>query len=170
MLFSHLKSRKQRVSLNNTYSEWIDILFGVLQRSILGPLLFNIFLCDLLLFLHDIRAANNADNNTSYFTGVIFSNILIKSENAAETLLQWFKDKRMNRSSRPEVFCKKGVLKNFAKFTGKHLCQSSFFNKVAGLRRNFIKKETLAQVFSCEFCEIFRNTFFCRTPLVAASK
>ena len=34
---------------------------------------------------------------------------------------------------------------------------------------NFIKKETLAQVFSCEFCEIYKNTFFHRTPLVAAS-
>ena len=33
----------------------------------------------------------------------------------------------------PEVFCKKGVLRNFAEFTGKHLCQSLFFNKVAGL-------------------------------------
>ena len=35
------------------------------------------------------------------------------------------------RSSRPEVFCKKGVHRNFAKFTGKHPCQSLFFNKVA---------------------------------------
>ena len=34
---------------------------------------------------------------------------------------------------------------------------------------NFIKKETLAQVFSCEFCKISANTFSCRTPLVAAS-
>ena len=33
---------------------------------------------------------------------------------------------------------------------------------------NFIKKETLAQVFSCEFCETFKNAFFCKTPLVAA--
>ena len=39
-----------------------------------------------------------------------------------------------DRSSRPEVFCEKDVLKNFAKFTGKHLCQSPFFNKVAGGR------------------------------------
>ena len=77
------------------------------------------------------------------------------------------------RSSRPEVFCKKGFLRNFTKFTGKHLCQRLFFNKVAGLRPeacNFIKKESLAQVFSCEFCEISKNTFFHRTPLVAASK
>ena len=38
-----------------------------------------------------------------------------------------------NRSSQPEVFCEKGVLKNFAKFTEKHLCLSLFFNKVTGL-------------------------------------
>ena len=72
------------------------------------------------------------------------------------------------RSSRPDVFCKKGVLKNFAKFTGKHLCQSLFFNRVAGGACNFIKKESLAQVLSCEFCEISKSTFFYRTPLVAA--
>ena len=49
------------------------------------------------------------------------------------------KDPNDYRSSRQEVFCKKGVLKNFAKFTGKHLCQSLFLNKVAGLQAcNFI--------------------------------
>ena len=37
------------------------------------------------------------------------------------------------RSSHPKVFCKKDVIRNFAKFTGKHLYQSLFFNKVAGL-------------------------------------
>ena len=45
-----------------------------------------------------------------------------------------------------------GILKNFTKFTGKHLCQSLFFNIVAGLRA--------AEVVSCEICEIFKNTFF----------
>ena len=38
-----------------------------------------------------------------------------------------------SKSSRPEAFCENGVLKNFTKLTGKHLCQSLFFNKVAGL-------------------------------------
>ena len=37
------------------------------------------------------------------------------------------------RSSRPEVFCKKGAPRNFTRFTGKHLCQSLFLNKVTGL-------------------------------------
>ena len=50
---------------------------------------------------------------------------------------------------------KKYVLRNFPKFKGRHLCQSHFFNKDF-----FVKKETLALVFSCEFCEIYMNTFF----------
>ena len=57
---------------------------------------------------------------------------------------------RNYRSSRPEVFCKKGVLRNFAKFTGKHLSQGLCFNKVARLWP--------------------KNTFSYRTPPMAASK
>ena len=64
-----------------------------------------------------------------------------------------------SRSSRPEVFCKKGTLRNFTKFTGKHLCQRLFSNKVADLRpATLFKKETLAQLFSCEFCKFLQNT------------
>ena len=51
----------------------------------------------------------------------------------------------------------------FTKFTGKHLCQSLFFNEVASLRPATLSKKTLAQVFSCEVCEIFKNTFFTDT-------
>ena len=61
-----------------------------------------------------------------------------------------------HRSSRQEVFCKKGVLRNFTKFTGKHLCQSLFFNKVAGLASvDSISCESV----SCEklWCDILSN-------------
>ena len=61
---------------------------------------------------------------------------------------------RICKNSRPEVFLKKGVLRNFVKFTEKHLCQSLFYNKVKGLRPVTLLKKTLAQVFFCEFCEI----------------
>ena len=64
------------------------------------------------------------------------------------------------RSSRPEMFCKQGILTNFTKFAGKHLCQSPFLIKSQAQDFNFLKKETLAEVFSGEFCEIFKNTFF----------
>ena len=62
-----------------------------------------------------------------------------------------------------------GAFKSSAKLTGKHLCQSLFFNKVAEAS-NFIEKETLAQVFFCEFCEISNNNFNYRTPLEVASR
>ena len=62
---------------------------------------------------------------------------------------------RHDGSSRPEVFCKKGILTNFAKFAAKHLCQSLFFNKVAGLRpelmiqnaRKYKKSKSLTHIF-----------------------
>ena len=62
----------------------------------------------------------------------------------------------------PEVLYKKDVLKNFKKLTGKQLLP---------LTCNFIKKETLRQVFSCKFCKVFKNTFFTEhLPLTASSK
>ena len=77
-------------------------------------------------------------------------------------------------SSHRRCSLRKDALRNFAKFTGKHLCLSLFLNKGAGRGLhwvsfliklqaescNFIEKEPLAQVFSCEFCEISKNTFF----------
>ena len=62
----------------------------------------------------------------------------------------------LNRSSRTKVFCKKSVHRNFL-----------FFDKVTGLRlATLLKRENLAQVFSCESCEISRNTFSNRTPFL----
>ena len=46
----------------------------------------------------------------------------------------------------------------------------SLFNKVAGLRLAILLKKTLAQVFSCEFCKISKNTFIYRTHVIAASE
>ena len=51
------------------------------------------------------------------------------------------------KSSRPGVFCKKGVLRSLTKFTGKHLCQSLFFNKVAGLRPATLVRKRPTGVF-----------------------
>ena len=63
------------------------------------------------------------------------------------------------------------VLVRFVKFTGKKLRRSTFFNnKNAGLRAVTSLKETPAQVFFCEICKIFKNTFFIenfRRPLLA---
>ena len=65
-------------------------------------------------------------------------------------------------SSRPGVIFKKGVLKNFGKFTGKHQYQSQAPPAT-------LLKKRLWLLFSCEFCEIFKNTFSYRTSPVATS-
>ena len=64
------------------------------------------------------------------------------------------------RSSRPEVFVKKGVLTNFAKFAVKHLFQSLFFNKVAGLRlATLLKKKLWLRCFPVNFENFLRRPF-----------
>ena len=70
------------------------------------------------------------------------------------------------KSSRLELFCKKSVLRNFAKFIGKNTCATvSFFNKVRALR-----PATLLKIRLSHRCfPVKRNTFFYKTPPVAAS-
>ena len=61
-----------------------------------------------------------------------------------------------------EVLCRKCFLKNFAKFTGKHLCWGFFLNKPEA--RKFIKRETPTQGFFCEIRKSFKKTFFYGIP------
>ena len=66
-------------------------------------------------------------------------------------------------------FSVKTVLRNFVKFTGKHLCQRLVFNNIAGLRpATLLKKRIWHRCFPVNFLK-FLNTFFHRTPLVVAS-
>ena len=64
------------------------------------------------------------------------------------------------------MFREKGALRNFTKFKGKHLCQSLFFNKVAGYAWNFMKKETGTGVFLWILWNP-KNTFLNITPMLA---
>ena len=66
----------------------------------------------------------------------------------------------MRRSSRSEEFCKKDDLRDFPKFTGKDLCSSLFFSKVTSQQYATLSKNALTQLFSSNFWELFKNTFF----------
>ena len=62
------------------------------------------------------------------------------------------------------MFCKKGVFENFRKFIGKHLCQSLFFNKVAGLRpATLLKKRLWHMCFTVNFVKFLRTPFLQNT-------
>ena len=75
-------------------------------------------------------------------------------------MLKVWKLKSRNRSSRPEMFSIKGVLRNFAKFPEKHLYQSLFFNKVAGLGpATLLKKRLGLRCFPANFAKFLRTPF-----------
>ena len=71
----------------------------------------------------------------------------------------------MDKSSCRRCSVRKGVLRNFAKFAGKHLCQSLFFNKVADLRpATLLKKRLWHRCFSVKFVKFLRTPFLQNTP------
>ena len=76
---------------------------------------------------------------------------------------------QFNRSSHRRCTVKKGVVRNFVKFTGKHLCRGLFLIKLQAWGLQLYKKETPAQVFSCKFCKISKNTFFVQDLWATAS-
>ena len=99
----------------------------------------------------------------------IFSVLLIDLEITKEVMI--FKNTEFNnvypepcnqkQKQPPKVFCKKRCFRNFAKFTGKHLCQSLFFNKVASLRlATVLKKRPWRRCFPMNFEK------FLRTPIL----
>ena len=76
----------------------------------------------------------------------------------------------MFRSSHPRCSVRKCVLRNSTKFPGKHLKVDLLKKRPWPQACNFIKKEALVQVFSCEFCAISKNTFFAERIWTTASE
>ena len=76
-----LSNRRQRTKINESCSSWKEILFSVPQGSILGPLLFNIFMCHLFFKVNEI--ANSVDDNTPFVSDDRLDDVLDSLENAS---------------------------------------------------------------------------------------
>ena len=92
---SYLKERKQRIKVGQSYSTWNELQWGVPQGSILGPLLFNIFLSDIFYFIENSKIANYADDNTAYSISDTLEGLLTNLEGETSILLKWFQDNEM---------------------------------------------------------------------------
>ena len=87
LVYSYLKNRRQRTKINSAYSCWKEIIFDVPQGSILGPLLFNIFLCDLFYMMSDTDFASYADDNTPYVSADTIDEVIKRLKTASAQMV-----------------------------------------------------------------------------------
>ena len=90
LINDYLTNRQQRVKVNGSFSSWKELTRGVPQGSVLGPLLFNIYINDLLLFIQSSDICNYADDTTIYACDKNLENITHKLENDCNVALEWF--------------------------------------------------------------------------------
>ena len=89
LIKSYLSNRWQRVKINTSYSSWSALLVGVPQGSVLGPLLFNLFIND-LFYIIKLNIFNFADDNTPYAVDMSLESLMNKLECATKSAMEWF--------------------------------------------------------------------------------
>ena len=85
LIHDYLSNRKQRTRINNSYSTWMEIVFGVPQGSILGLLLFSFFLADLFFIVNSTDIANYADDNMPHATANDIDSLIASLEEASKS-------------------------------------------------------------------------------------
>ena len=90
LILDYLSRQKQRTKIGSSYSSWYDIIRGVPQGSILGPLLFNIYINDLFFVIKLSEVCNFADDNTLYSSNKELELVFRNLESDLNNVLAWF--------------------------------------------------------------------------------
>ena len=175
---NYLSKRQQRTKINQSYSSWEEILFGVRQGSILGPILFNIFLSDLFLVVKDVNFASYAEDNTIYQSANNVEDVINDMQLSAEKLFRWFSDNQMkgntdkchlimSRNNNPEIQVGDSLIKasDYEKFLGLKIdYKLNFDNHVNSLCKKANNKlRALARAtpyMNIEKKKLLMNSFF----------
>ena len=99
LINSFLSGRKFRTKIGSSYSPYLDLLVGVPQGSILGPLLFNIYMWDLFLCDCETNIINYVDDSTLYACEPNIDLVLSKLEKYTSTVFTWFQKNYLKASS-----------------------------------------------------------------------
>ena len=81
MTISYLRNRTQTANVGLSFSELLNIIHGLPQGSILGPILFIIYICDLFIVNEDVNFSNYACDTFPFITGMSFEQIVYELEN-----------------------------------------------------------------------------------------
>ena len=90
LFLNYLTNCPQRYNIGSTFSHWTNILKGIPQGSILGPLLFNNFINDLFFLSAKCEVCNFADDNSLYSCGMNLDNIFSNLTQDMENVYEWF--------------------------------------------------------------------------------